>query len=75
MDLQGQGILSDLYYRTTENKSEQALKDALGARLIQGQNQLSYSQARDEMFMKIDNQKTNGQGAAQNTLECVYTGQ
>src|SRR5690606_23844051 len=26
------------------------------------------------MFMNIDNKKVNGQGAAQNTLECIYTG-
>ena len=26
------------------------------------------------MYMEIDNQRVNGQGAAQNTLECVYTG-
>ena len=74
VDLQGQGIYSNLYYRSTENKSEQELKDALSTRLAQGYNQLSYNQARDEMYMIIDNQKTNGQGAAQNTLEGVYTG-
>ncbi|RPI61186.1 MAG: T9SS C-terminal target domain-containing protein, partial [Ignavibacteriales bacterium] len=28
----------------------------------------------DKMFMEFDNQKVNGQGAAENTLECVYTG-
>lgn len=37
-------------------------------------NQLSYNQARDEMFMTLDNQRVNGQGAAVNTVECVYTG-
>lgn len=74
IDLIGQGKFSNTYYNSTENLSEQALKTALKTRLAQGYIQLSYSNARDNMFMTIDNQRTNGQGATVNTLECVYTG-
>lgn len=74
IDLQGQGIYSNGYYQSTRNLSEQALKEALHTRLGQGYQTLSYSAARDEMFMQIDNQRLNGQGASVNTLEGVYTG-
>lgn len=37
-------------------------------------NSLGYDSARDRIFMIIDNKKVNGEGATQNTLECVYTG-
>ena len=72
--LTGQGKYSKTYYNSTENKSEQDLKAALKTRITQGFTQLSYNAARDAMYMTIDNQKTNGQGASQNTLEGVYTG-
>lgn len=74
IDLIGQGKFSNTYYNSTENLSEQALKNALKTRLAQGYNQRSYNQARDFMFMTIDNKSANGQGATVNTLECVYTG-
>lgn len=74
VDLRAQGRYSNVYYASTENLSEQALKNALSTRISQGYQQLSYSTARDEMFMFLDNQKVNGQGASVNTLECVYTG-
>ncbi len=74
LDLRAQGRYSRTYYSTTENKSGSALKSALKSRLGQGYIQLTYSAARDHMYMTIDNQKTNGQGAGVNTLECVYTG-
>ncbi|MDP5172513.1 MAG: endonuclease [Bacteroidia bacterium] len=74
LDLLAQGRYSKVYYSTTENLSGEPLKAALKTRLAQGYTQLSYNAARDQMFMIIDNQKTNGQGAAVNTLECVYTG-
>lgn len=74
IDLNAQGRYSLNYYSSTENKEGEALKTALKTRIGQGYVQLSYSGARDPMFMTIDNQKTNGQGAAVNTLECVYTG-
>lgn len=72
--VKGQGSYSKSYYASTENKTEQALRTALKSRISQGYNSLGYNTARDNMFMTIDNQKTNGQGASVNTLECVYTG-
>lgn len=74
VDLKGQGKYSRAYYATTENQSEEGLKAALKARLALGYVSLGYTPARDRMFMQIDNQKTNGQGASVNTLECIYTG-
>lgn len=64
--LNGQGSYSRSYYSTTENKSQEALKNALDSRLAQGYNDLGYSGARDQMYATIDN--NNGQ------VECVYTG-
>jgi len=74
IDLRGQGVYSQSYYQSTRNLTEQALKEALHTRLGQGFQGLSYNAARDEMFMQIDNQRVNGQGASANTLEGVYTG-
>ena len=74
VDLKGQGKYSRAYYATTENQSEEGLKAALKARLALGYVSLGYTPARDRMFMQIDNQKTNGQGASVNTIECIYTG-
>jgi len=74
VNLIGQGKYSDQYYDLSENQSEENLKTVL--KLITGNGYLSlgYNVARDSMFMRIDNKKFNGQGASQNTLECVYTG-
>lgn len=66
VQLMGQGKYSIGYYSTTENQSEQNLKNALNARLAQGYNQLSYNVARDNMYANIDNIST--------LVECVYTG-
>jgi len=74
VDLLGQGKFPLTYYDTTENMVEEDLKKALHWKLAQGYLQASYSAARDEMFMEIDNEKNNGQAATTNTLECVYTG-
>ncbi len=74
IDLLAQGRYSNSYYQTTENLAGEALKTALRNRLAQGYTQLSYNQARDQMYMSLDNQRFNGQGATVNTLECVYTG-
>lgn len=74
IDLQGQGKYSMPYYANTENKTEDALKSTLKTILSTGQISLGYNLARDNMFMTIDNQKVNGQGATINTLECIYTG-
>lgn len=70
----GQGRYRDAYYATTENKSEQELKNILKSIISKNYTSLGYNSARDKMYMVIDNQKTNGQGASVNTAECIYTG-
>ena len=74
VDLRGQGKYSKTYYNLSENLVEENLKTVLGVITGNGYISLGYNSARDEMFMSIDNKKVNGQGASQNTLECVYTG-
>jgi deoxyribonuclease-1 len=74
VDLIGQGKYSNTYYDLSENTSEEALKTALHNLTGAGYVSLGYNLARDSMFMRIDNKKINGQGAAQNTIECIYTG-
>ena len=74
VDLIGQGRYSKTYYSATENTSEEALKTSIHNVTGVGYTSLGYNDARDEMFMSIDNQRVNGQGASINTLECVYTG-
>lgn len=82
VDLIGQGHYSNSYYNASENLSEEALKTQLKTITGVGYRSLGYSPpqtgnqpcARDTMFMIIDNKKVNGQGATQNTIECVYTG-
>lgn len=75
VDLVGQGRYSNAYYDSSENKSEEALKSAIKSIVTNGSISLGYNTARDSMFMLIDNERRNGQGATQNTLESVYTGQ
>ncbi len=65
---------AEAYYAATQNLWEEDLKQALRQIISSGYVSLGYNTARDQMFMTIDNQKTNGQGASTNTLECVYTG-
>ena len=67
-DLIGQGRYSKSYYSATENKEEELLKDAIQTLTGNGYVSLGYNTARDKMFMIIDNQAVNGQGASQNTL-------
>lgn len=74
VDLRGQGRYSNTYYNASENLEEEVLKTTLKSITGAGYVSLGYNGARDQMYMSIDNQKTNGQGATQNTLECVYTG-
>lgn len=74
VDLIGKGEFGNAYYNSTQNLNDQALKAALKTKLAAGYNPLGYNGARDQMFLQIDNQKNNGQGAAVNTLECIYTG-
>lgn len=73
-EIQAQGRYSDNYYTSTENLSEQALKNALNTRLANGYQQQSYNAARDRMYMFSDNQRVNGRGASVNTLEGMYSG-
>jgi hypothetical protein len=74
VDLLGQGRYSKTYYSHTENLIEQVLKDTLHDVIGRNYNNLGYNTGRDSMFMWFDNKKFNGQGATQNTIECVYTG-
>lgn len=62
------------YYSSTQNLWEEDLKQELKSIISSPYVNKGYSGARDEMYMVIDNQKVNGQGASTNTLECVYTG-
>jgi endonuclease I len=74
LKIKGTGTYSDPYYSTTQDLKEEELKVALKAIITNGHAGLGYNGARDKMFMEIDNQKTNGQSAPVNRLECVYTG-
>lgn len=74
VDLVGQGTYSKAYYSTSQNLEEEALKLELKSIITANYVNLIYAPARDTMFMKIDNKLVNGQGATQNTIECVYTG-
>ncbi len=69
----GSGKYDDMYDASTFNLYDIQLKNVLTS-LISNHTSLGYNLARDKMFMEIDNQRVNGQGATQNTLECVYTG-
>jgi len=70
----GYGKYVEAYYDNTYNKFDEALKTSLNTILGTNFLSFSYNAARDKMFMEIDNKKVNGQGATQNTLECIYTG-
>lgn len=74
LQVTGTGVYGDTYYAGTQNLSEEALKAALKTIITTGQRSCTYDNARNQMFMTIDNKKENGQGASTNTLECVYTG-
>ncbi len=73
ISLSGSGKLGDSYDAATFNLYDSQLKLAL-TQLVSNHTSLGYNLARDKMFMEIDNQRVNGQGATENTLECVYTG-
>lgn len=64
--LHAQGIFSNNYYASTQNKIEEDLKSALKAKLSNPYYAMSYNTARDNMYATIDN--TNGD------VQCVYTG-
>lgn len=65
---------SDPYYDLTQDKYHEDLKASLKTIVNFGATDLSYNLARDSIFMNVDNERVNGGGASQNTLECVYTG-
>ncbi|MDY0083729.1 MAG: endonuclease, partial [Ignavibacteriaceae bacterium] len=73
INVTGTAKYDDIYDAATFNKYDVELKNALNS-LVVNHTSLGYNLARDKMYMEIDNQKVNGQGASQNTLECVYTG-
>ncbi len=73
IDVIGFAYYGDNYDATTFNRYDSELKNVLTS-LVNNHTSLGYNLARDKMFMEIDNQKVNGQGEPQNTLECVYTG-
>ncbi|MEZ4686313.1 MAG: endonuclease [Bacteroidia bacterium] len=71
--LRATGRYNDSYYSSTNDLKEQALKDALNTKLAQGYTQHPYSDARDQMYMIIDNQRVNGRMSTQNLIECMYS--
>jgi endonuclease I len=73
VDVVGFAYYGDSYDATTFNRYDNELKGVLTS-LVSNHTSLGYNTARDKMYMEIDNQKVNGQGATVNTLECVYTG-
>lgn len=73
VNVSGSGKFGDSYDAATFNLYDTQLKTVLTS-LVNNHTSLGYNLARDKMFMEFDNQKVNGQGATQNTLECVYTG-
>ncbi len=74
VDLQGSCNYPMDYYAATFDLMDEALESELKTITGVGYVQHDYNTARDEMFMVIDNQKVNGQGAAQNKLTRVYIG-
>lgn len=74
LPIKGAGRFIESYYDSTFNKFDESLKSSLNTILATNYTSYSYNAARDKMFMEFDNKKTNGQGATQNTLECIYTG-
>jgi Endonuclease I/Secretion system C-terminal sorting domain/Abnormal spindle-like microcephaly-assoc'd, ASPM-SPD-2-Hydin len=68
------GDYAGTYYDATQDLWDDALKTSLSSIISTGTVAHTYNESRDQMYMIIDNQRTNGQGALQNTLECIYTG-
>lgn len=74
IDLQGSCDYPGVYYDETFGELDQDLKEALMEILAEGYSSLGYDQARNEMYMEIDNQRLNGQGSTQNRLTRAYLG-
>jgi hypothetical protein len=68
------GKYPEAYYASTQNLYNHDLFTALHNLVSTGTASLTYNNARDAMYMNIDNQRLNGQGATVNTIECAYTG-
>ncbi|MEM6272997.1 MAG: endonuclease [Bacteroidota bacterium] len=68
------GKYANGYYDATQNLWHEDLKGILSTLISFGTTDLGYTNARDQMYLFIDNQAQNGQGASQNTIECIYTG-
>lgn len=62
------------YYDGTEDLLDTDLKDVLSNIISSGYISHSYNDARDEMYLEIDNQRVNGQGSSQNRLTRAYVG-
>lgn len=74
VDLLGSCTYPMDYYDETFNLMDEALEQKLKQITSQGYVQFGYNEARDKMFMIVDNQKVNGQGSSQNRLTRVYLG-
>lgn len=73
IDLLGDCTYENAYYDASYNLLDEDLEEALQDIISAGFDQHSYSGARDEMFMVVDNKRVNGQGATENTLTRAYT--
>ncbi len=74
LDLIGDCEYPNTYYASTHNLIDEALESALHTLLAQNYQDYGYNGAREKIFMEIDNQRVNGQGATQNTLTRIYIG-
>lgn len=74
VDLQGACTYTNDYYDGTEDLLDQDLKEALNEIISDGYMVRGYDEARDEMYMVIDNQQVNGQGSSQTRLTRAYLG-
>lgn len=75
VDLIGDCKYSIDYYKETHDLKEESLKNKLTQITSNNTVSLGYGEARDKMYMEIDNKRVNGQNASTNTIECVYTGE
>ncbi len=74
INLNGMAVYDDPYYDVLENAIDEDLEEELAELLADGYITQSYDDARDEMYLVIDNQAVNGQGAVVNTLTRAYIG-
>lgn len=74
IDLLGDCKYPISYYDATHNLIDEELESVFKTILASNQVDLGYNGARDKMYMEIDNQRVNGQGAVENTITRVYLG-